>query len=69
MRKIAVIVVIFIFAALASAQIPPSGNVLFGYSYYNTDITGGRNYRNGWEVRSKGGFCHRSWEAGWITSS
>lgn len=56
MSKIGVIVVIFIFAALASAQIPPSGNVFFGYSYYNTDITGGRNHRNGWEGSVEGRF-------------
>ncbi len=28
-----------LFAGLASAQIPTSGNVFFGYSYYNTDLS------------------------------
>ena len=43
MRKLAVIAVILVFAAFTSAQIPTSGNLFFGYSYYNTNLTGGRN--------------------------
>ena len=36
------------FAGLASAQIPTSGNVYVGYSYYNADVSGGRSSFNGW---------------------
>ena len=38
MRRIGFIfLAVLLFAGLASAQIPTSGNVFFGYSYYNTD--------------------------------
>jgi len=37
------------FATLASAQAPTSGNVFFGYSYYNADLSSlGRSNLNGW---------------------
>jgi hypothetical protein len=40
MRKAGLIVFgLLLFADLASAQIPTHGNVFFGYSYYNTDVT------------------------------
>jgi hypothetical protein len=43
------------FAGLASAQIPTKGNVFFGYSYYNTDIsTVDRANTNGWEATFEG---------------
>lgn len=36
-------------ASLASAQVPTSGNVFFGYSYYNADLSSlGRSNLNGW---------------------
>lgn len=41
--------------SLAAAQVPTSGNVFFGYSYYNTDIsTLGRSSANGWEGSLEG---------------
>ena len=41
---------LFLFAAFASAQIP-SGNIFFGYSYYNTDLSSiDRANTNGWEA-------------------
>ncbi|HTW56827.1 MAG TPA: hypothetical protein VMD99_01715 [Terriglobales bacterium] len=44
-----------LFASLASAQAPTSGNVFFGYSYYNTDLsTLGRTNTNGWEASLEG---------------
>lgn len=44
-------VALFLFASLASAQVPTSGNVFFGYSYYNTDISSSnRTGTNGWEA-------------------
>jgi len=46
---------LFIFAALASAQVPTSGNVFFGYSYYNTNLSSiGRANTNGWEASVEG---------------
>jgi hypothetical protein len=51
-----VFVVLFplLLAALASAQIP-SGNVFFGYSYYNTDINNiNRVNTNGWDASAEG---------------
>jgi hypothetical protein len=34
---------------MANAQIPTSGNVFFGYSYYNADLSSlGRSSLNGW---------------------
>lgn len=41
-------------ASLASAQVP-SGNVFFGYSYFNTDVSStGRANTNGWEASLEG---------------
>jgi hypothetical protein len=50
MRKIGFIAfALLLFAGLASAQIPTSGNVYFGYSYYNADLSSlGRSNLNGW---------------------
>lgn len=45
---------LLLFAALASAQVP-SGNVFFGYSYYNTNLSsGGRSNTNGWDASVEG---------------
>jgi len=55
MRKVAVIVfAIFLLSGLALAQIPTSGNVFFGYSYANTDLSGSRSSTNGWEATVEG---------------
>jgi hypothetical protein len=49
LRKIGPIVfVLAVLSGLASAQIPTSGNVYVGYSYYNADLSGGRSSFNGW---------------------
>jgi len=50
MRKIGILVfVLALLSGLASAQIPTSGNVFFGYSYYNADLSSvGRSSFNGW---------------------
>lgn len=44
-----------LFATVATAQIP-SGNVFFGYSYYNTDLSSNvnRTSANGWEASVEG---------------
>ncbi len=55
MRKIGLIVfVLALLSGLASAQIPTSGNVYVGYSYYNTDLSGGRSSFNGWTASGEG---------------
>ena len=55
MRKIGLILfVLAVLSGLASAQIPTSGNVFFGYSYYNADLSGGRSSFNGWTASGEG---------------
>ncbi len=56
MREVAVIVSsILLLSGLALAQIPTSGNVFFGYSYMNTDVSSlGRAGMNGWEATVEG---------------
>jgi len=56
MRKLGLITfTLLLFAGLASAQIPTSGNVFFGYSYYNTDLSSiDRANTNGWEATLEG---------------
>ena len=58
MRKIGFVgftLLLFLYAGLASAQIPTSGNVFFGYSYYNTDLSSiDRANTNGWELSVEG---------------
>lgn len=58
-RVTAVAIASFLFSAAANAQVPTSGNVFFGYSYYNTvPLTfAGINDRaslNGWEGSLEG---------------
>ena len=50
-QKIVLIIVApLLFAGLAAAQVP-GGNVFFGYSYYNTDLSSiDRANTNGWEA-------------------
>jgi opacity protein-like surface antigen len=58
MRKIGLIVLaLILFAGLASAQVPTSVNVFFGYSYYNASalpVETGRSNLNGWEGTFEG---------------
>jgi hypothetical protein len=54
MRRFALIFVVFLLAGVAAAQIPTSGNVFFGYSYYNTNLTGNSGSLNGWEGSLEG---------------
>ncbi|HTC56118.1 MAG TPA: hypothetical protein VK706_06900 [Candidatus Sulfotelmatobacter sp.] len=58
MRKIGFIVVsLLLLAGLASAQFPTSGNVFFGYSYYNASplpVETSRTNLNGWEGSFEG---------------
>jgi len=46
---------LFSFATLAAAQVPTSGNVFFGYSYYSTNLSStDRANTNGWEATGEG---------------
>ncbi|MGB6405342.1 MAG: hypothetical protein WBF26_21070 [Candidatus Sulfotelmatobacter sp.] len=56
MRKIGFIVLaLLLLAGLANAQVPTSGNVFFGYSYYNTDLSSiDRASTNGFEASFEG---------------
>ena len=55
MRKILVAVVMLLsFAGLAAGQVPTSGNVFFGYSYYNSNLVVDRASLNGWEGSLEG---------------
>jgi len=58
MRKIALLTLSLLrFATLASAQIPTAGNVFFGYSYYNTNLSPiDRANTNGWQASVEGKF-------------
>ena len=49
-------IALFLFTSLAAAQIPTSGNLFAGYSYYNTDLNGKRQSVNGWEGSIEGKF-------------
>jgi hypothetical protein len=56
MNKIVVIAFMLLsFAGLAGAQVPTSGNVFFGYSYLNSDLSSiDRANANGWEGSLEG---------------
>jgi opacity protein-like surface antigen len=62
MQKLSLVAasLLFLFAGLASAQVPTSGNVFVGYSYQNTSSTslgvvdGNRANLNGWEATLEG---------------
>lgn len=56
MQKIGLVaIILMMFAGAANAQIPTSGNVFFGYSYYNTDLSSiNRANTNGWEASVEG---------------
>jgi hypothetical protein len=44
-----------LFGGMAAAQVPTSGNIFFGYSYYNTDLSSiDRANTNGWEGTFEG---------------
>jgi hypothetical protein len=61
--QITVVVVVSLSSSAASAQVPTSGNVFFGYSYYNTTpLTfvgiSSRQSLNGWEGSLEGKVFH-----------
>jgi len=56
MRKLSLVsLFLILFAGLALGQIPTSGNVYVGYSYYNADLSSlGRSSFNGWTASGEG---------------
>jgi opacity protein-like surface antigen len=54
MCRIVLALVVLSLAGMAAAQVPTSGNVYVGYSYYNTNLTGSRGSLNGWEGSLEG---------------
>lgn len=56
MRKTFVIAFLFtLFTGLATAQVPTSGNVFFGYSFYSSNMSSiDRSNMNGWEATVEG---------------
>ena len=56
MRNLLIVAIgFFVIGSLATAQVPTSGNVFAGYSYYNTNINGiQRQSLNGWEGSLEG---------------
>jgi hypothetical protein len=55
MRNVLIAAFIALCATLATAQVPTSGNVFFGYSYYSTNPSGAdRVNTNGWEATLEG---------------
>ncbi len=54
-RSLFTVFMLLVFAGLSTAQIPTSGNVYFGYSYYNTNLANtNRASLNGWEASVEG---------------
>ncbi|HTS38694.1 MAG TPA: outer membrane beta-barrel protein [Candidatus Solibacter sp.] len=50
-----IILMLFALGSLAAAQAPTSGNIFFGYSFYNTDLSSiDRANTNGWEGTLEG---------------
>jgi hypothetical protein len=54
MSKLATVVCILVLSGLAAAQVPLSGNVFVGYSYYNSNLQVDRASLNGWEGSLEG---------------
>lgn len=55
MRNVLVIAFLLaVSASFAAAQVPTSGNIFVGYSYYNTDLALNRGGLNGWEASLEG---------------
>ena len=59
-RFVMILLALLVFAGIAGAQVPTSGNVFFGYSYQSTEASGfnldglGRSNMNGWEASLEG---------------
>ena len=54
MKHLWIPVLLLFASSLAAAQVPSSGNVYFGYTYYNTDLSLNRGSLNGWQGTLEG---------------
>src|SRR6266496_5771480 len=55
MRTTVLVSIVLLLGTVALAQVPTSGNVFLGYSYYNTDLSSiDRANTNGWEASLEG---------------
>jgi opacity protein-like surface antigen len=55
MRNIVIVgLILLAISGFAAAQVPTSGNVYFGYTYYNTDLSLNRGSLNGWQGTLEG---------------
>jgi opacity protein-like surface antigen len=55
MRNIGIMgLMLLAISGFAAAQVPTSGNVYFGYTYYNTDLGFNRGSLNGWQGTLEG---------------
>jgi len=54
MRKFVLVAGILLLAGLAAAQIPTSGNVFLGYSYYDSNFAQHRSGLSGWQGSLEG---------------
>jgi hypothetical protein len=48
------VIALLLASSFAAAQVPSSGNVYFGYTYYNTDLSLNRGSLNGWQGALEG---------------
>ncbi|MFZ0734160.1 MAG: outer membrane beta-barrel protein [Candidatus Sulfotelmatobacter sp.] len=53
MKHFWIVAMLFV-SSFAAAQVPSSGNVYFGYTYYNTDLSLNRGSLNGWQGTLEG---------------
>lgn len=51
---VAIVIFSSLVAGVAAAQVPSAGNVYFGYTYYNTNLSLNRGSLNGWEGSLEG---------------
>jgi hypothetical protein len=56
MRNFVLLLFVMLLTGGGFAQIPTSGNIFFGYSYYSSDLNGSRTSLNGWEGSVEGKF-------------
>jgi hypothetical protein len=54
MNKLYLFLLPLLLGEFASAQVPTSGNVYFGYSHYSTDLAPNRGGLNGWQGTLEG---------------
>lgn len=53
-KALIILLALFSFAGVGAAQVPTAGNVYFGYTYYNTQLSVTRGSLNGWQGTLEG---------------